>query len=50
MNDKDIHTVDLLRSYHFVTHDQTENILELALENVSLEGTISEGITLKTLI
>jgi len=49
VNDKDIHTVDLLRSYHFVTHDQTENILELALENVSLEGTISEGITLKNI-
>lgn len=49
VNDTDTHTLDLLRSRKFVKNDLTENILELTLENVSLDCITPEGITLKNI-
>lgn len=49
VNDADTHTLDLLRSKKFVKNDQTENVLELELENVSLDYITPEGITTKNL-
>ena len=50
VNDKDTHTLNLLPSKKFVENDLTENILELKLENVSLDFTTPEGIIVKILI
>ena len=49
VNDKDTHTLDLLRSKNFVENDLTENILELTLENVSLDSITLEGIIVKNI-
>lgn len=49
VNDKDTHTLDLLYSKKFVENDLTENILELKLENVSLEFTTPAGIIVKNI-
>ncbi|WP_019419032.1 GNAT family N-acetyltransferase [Paenibacillus sp. OSY-SE] len=49
VNDTDTHTLELLRSRNFVKNEQAENILELTLDNVSLDYKISEGITIKNL-
>jgi predicted GNAT family N-acyltransferase len=49
VNDKDTHTLDLLRSKKFVENDLTENILELTLDNVSLDYVLLEGIILKNM-
>ncbi|OAB28350.1 hypothetical protein PMSD_22765 [Paenibacillus macquariensis subsp. defensor] len=45
VNDTDTYTIDLLRNRGFVKNDQTENILEFTLENVSLDYITLEGIT-----
>ncbi|WP_269055820.1 GNAT family N-acetyltransferase [Paenibacillus tundrae] len=49
VNDKDTHTLDLLRSKKFVENDLTENILELTLQNVSLDYVNPEGVILKNM-
>lgn len=49
VNDADTSTIDLLRSYGFIKKSQTENILEITLENVNLDFISPKGIALKSL-
>ena len=49
VNDTDTNTIDLLRSYGFAKHDNTENILELTFENLTFDFSVPQGIAIKNL-
>ncbi|WP_243151894.1 GNAT family N-acetyltransferase [Clostridium senegalense] len=49
VNDTDTRTLNLLHSYGFLKNEQTETILEITLEDVSLDFITPKGITLKNL-
>ncbi|WP_130807099.1 GNAT family N-acetyltransferase [Senegalia massiliensis] len=49
VNDADTSTIDLLVSYEFIKKSQTENILELTLENVNFDYITPKDIALKNL-
>lgn len=49
VNDEDISTIDLLLNYGFIKESQTENILEIPLENVNFDFITPKGIVLKNL-
>lgn len=49
VNDADISTLNLLRNCGFLKNEQTENVLELTLKNISFDLITPKGITLKNL-
>ena len=49
VNDDDNNTIELLLSYGFITNSQTENILELTLDNLNLDFITPKDIELKNL-
>lgn len=46
VNDRDVRTIELMTSYGFCVHEQTENVLELSLDAFDFVINLEEGITI----